>query len=515
MVAQNSSDNSGGWALNDNNAKAYFQPLPPADSFNKNRLEGFYKEQEPSSGVIGESSSIPDDMIQDQWGNINARGASSKKSKNKPYNEGRLMGDPSEQFEEPFPKPNAKPMPEQNIPFPHQKYAERVQKAGQAVQYLAKVATLTGDVVSVATWGGCFLELNRMLHVLNGRPLNVAEQNRLSEIERLVYNALNIIQAQAPAGAPGAGGLPQPGGPAGAPPGAGGLPQPGGPAGAPPGALVPVGGGPAGAPPGALVPVGGGPAGAPPGALPVGGGPAGAPPEALVPVGGLQMGAFGGYDENGNYIPRRLEPRPVLPAIEILNEDDEVIDVVPQNDEYGFFHPHDDDDERRHDERIRRRALTDEMIRTLRAETAENQRNRQNQLLDLLEAPNEEVVLEEGKRDDDLNYEYADEEVEYLEEEGDYSNPGKNPYIKIVSAMKVADTGKHPGISSDLITKYRQEFLDDGVLFPSEVPTGKRAFLDFLLNRWDADDEIALTILKKMIKEYQKKNPAVKQKRIT
>ena len=69
LAIQNSSDHAGGWAMdNAHNAKAYFQQLPPADSYNKNRLEGDYKENEPSYGVIDESP--PPTRNMDFLGNI-------------------------------------------------------------------------------------------------------------------------------------------------------------------------------------------------------------------------------------------------------------------------------------------------------------------------------------------------------------------------------------------------------------------------------------------------------------
>ena len=204
MVAQNSSDNSGGWCMSDNNAKAYFQPLPPADSFNKNRLEGFYKEQEPSSGVVGESSR-PNNLNADQWGNITAKFSKNESYKANTYNQNRLSGDKSQQFDEPFPSAGAKPVIAENIPFPHKKYAERIQKAGQSVQYLSSVAILIGN--NPAVWNFMYVELNSMINVLNYRPLNVQEQNRLSEIERLIYIAMNNLPQNAPPMQPDVGGL--------------------------------------------------------------------------------------------------------------------------------------------------------------------------------------------------------------------------------------------------------------------------------------------------------------------
>jgi len=225
LAIQNSSDHVGGWAMNDNNAKSYFQPLPSADSYNKGRLEGDYKENEPSYGQVNVSP--PPNLNMDFLGNIVSNFVKNETYKPNSFNQNRLTGNPEDQFSEPAPNPGRAPIPIQNVPFPHKKYLERIQKAGQSIQYLARVAGLAGDAVSVGNYGQIFIELNNMINVINYRILNVGEQKRLSEIEKLIYIALNNLPANAPPPAPG--GMPfVPGGgpPGGGPGGDGGAGQP-------------------------------------------------------------------------------------------------------------------------------------------------------------------------------------------------------------------------------------------------------------------------------------------------
>jgi hypothetical protein len=91
--------------------------------------------------------------------------------------------------------------------------------------------------------------------------------------------------------------------------------------------------------------------------------------------------------------------------------------------------------------------------------------------------------FEEGKRDDD---------------------PVNNPYIPIVSAMKMKNAGNNPGISLETTTKYRKKFIKDSFYDASQVPLGKKEFLDFLLRKWDENDPSAINTLKEMIEEYEK-----------
>jgi len=221
LAIQNSSDHVGGFAMNDvHNARAYFQPLPSADSYNKNRLEGDYKENEPSYGVIDVSP--PPTRNMDFLGNIVSTLKKNETFNPNSYNKNRLSGDPKDQFREPAPNPGRAPVPSENVPFPHQKYLERITKAGQSVEYLAKLANIAGDGAAIRTYGQIYMELSNMINVINYRILNVEEQKRLSEIERLVYRALNNLPPDAPP-PPAPGGLPFFGGP-----GAGGPGGPGG-----------------------------------------------------------------------------------------------------------------------------------------------------------------------------------------------------------------------------------------------------------------------------------------------
>ena len=228
MVAQNSFDNSGGWALNDNGSafskleeiQAYAFPINAPKALKSNYI----------------NPEIPNDLnpnpaelkhgFPDQWGLYTAYAGKPKEGKTTAFNN-KIKGNPKTQFNQPSPNMEGEDLLPADDGTPL-KPSSMIKKLAEAVRALALNPAHMARRDELARM---YIDIMRIFQISDRRPLNNDEIQRIERYARIIDDMLripvpppqfNYRAPQGPGGLPAPNmGLPPPG-----PPGPPGPPNP-------------------------------------------------------------------------------------------------------------------------------------------------------------------------------------------------------------------------------------------------------------------------------------------------